>query len=146
MAAASEPEAKKPRTPRQQLDDEALAIFQQGFNTALKLLGRAYDLGKQEAALELREKVVGVLGLKEALATDGEEEDEDDKERPAKRAPRGSVRPAVIEALKQAGTEGLRSLDVAERTGINENSVRGALNILAEEGLTLKRGDRWFLK
>lgn len=63
-----------------------------------------------------------------------------------KRAPRGSVRPAVINALRQK--PGLRPSDIAEITGLNENSIRGALNALAgdDEKITEKRGDLWYLR
>lgn len=61
----------------------------------------------------------------------------------ASRLPQGTVRPAVIDALR--GMSGARPADIAEKTGLKENSVRGTLNILKAEGVTDKRDNLWFL-
>lgn len=60
-----------------------------------------------------------------------------------KRAERGSVRPIVRDWLKNTD-EGCRPFDIAKETGLNESSIRGALNILRTQGLAEKHGDLWF--
>jgi hypothetical protein len=60
-----------------------------------------------------------------------------------KRAPRGSVRPAVMQAL--AAEVGLTTGEVAVIAGINENSARGTLNLLSSEGKVIRNGGKWYL-
>jgi DNA-binding IclR family transcriptional regulator len=50
----------------------------------------------------------------------------------------------VISALEQT-TTGLLPAEIAANTGANENSVRGALNILRKRNVTQKQGERWIL-
>jgi hypothetical protein len=108
------------------------------WETTVALIKQAHEAGKRtgkvEAADELRNKLVGVL----TAPTEISESSEADR-----RAPRGSVRPAVIGALIGYGEPGLRVNEIAIRTGVNENSVRGMLNTLREEGLAVKDGDLW---
>jgi hypothetical protein len=125
-----------------------LAVFQTAYEAALKIGKEAFDggkvIGKNIAAAELRAKVAGILNDAPAKETAPPEPPPEDDETEAKRARRGSVRPAVVEALRKA-PNGLKTNEVAEHTGMNENSVRGTLNILLDELVTVKKGDRWFL-
>jgi hypothetical protein len=141
MAAAFDPDFE----PYQK---RILAVFQAAYENALKIGNEAFlaakTSGKNAAAAELREKVADILKFPPAPIGDEPAEEEAEEETEAKRAKRGSVRPAVIEALRRVPT-GLKPAEIAENTGMNENSVRGTLNILVDEGVTVKRGDRWFL-
>jgi hypothetical protein len=60
------------------------------------------------------------------------------------RAPRGSVAPAVIDALRSSN-RGMSPREVADKAKIPENSARGSLNKLIREGTVEKRGSLWFL-
>jgi hypothetical protein len=106
-------------------------------------------IGREHAASELRAKVAGILDapftssvpyavpLKPGIGVEPSAD--------AKRAERGTVIPTVIETLKAYGEPGLKPSEIATRTGLNENSVRGALNKLAHGGVTRKNGDLWLL-
>ena len=59
------------------------------------------------------------------------------------RATPGSIRPAVLDALRISNV-GLRPPEIAAATGIKENTVRGALNFLRQENKTHKWGGLWF--
>jgi len=59
------------------------------------------------------------------------------------RAARGSVRQAVLEWIKNSD-KGCRPYDISKETGLNKNSIRGALNVLRAQGLAEKKNDYWF--
>jgi hypothetical protein len=58
------------------------------------------------------------------------------------RADRGSVRPTLLKYVTRNPGNDTKSIAVA--TGIKDNSTRGGLNILRQEGQIVKRGDTWF--
>lgn len=123
------------------LQRQLLATAQTAHNACFTIVQQAFEagrtLGKNQAAEELKKKMFGIL--------EGTAETESAEEAEGKRAARGTVRPAVIKALQDSPVPlGVR--DIAVVTGINENSVRGMLNKLAEENMTLKIGDRWMLR
>ncbi len=60
------------------------------------------------------------------------------------RADHGSIRPAIFSWLQEHDRGG-RPFEIAKDSGLNENTVRGTLNILRGQGVTEKRGDLWFL-
>lgn len=129
-------------------------VLSEGFSAAweagTKAIRNAYDAGKAagkaEALQELRGKLAGVFEISQLEIVSGNEprpqqtEQEDER----KRARRGSIRPAVIVALRDHPS-GITPNEVASYAGINENSARGALKTLADDGLAVKRGDKWFL-
>jgi len=65
-------------------------------------------------------------------------------ENSAVRAPRGSVAPAVLDALRST-QRGMTPREVANVAQIPENSARGSLNKLSRDGVVEKRGSLWFL-
>lgn len=98
--------------------------------------------GTAVAAAQLRAKLKGVLDDPPQPSPGGNQASDGDTD--AKRAARGTVLPLVIGALRE-NPQGLRPREIAEKTGLNENSVRGLLNRLATEGKTTKVGDSWIL-
>jgi IclR helix-turn-helix domain len=130
---------------------EALELaWQSGYKAIEAAFEAGRAAGKNEASEELRDRLASVLNVpmnKAAVlpplpplpSLDAEEQAE------SKRATRGSIRPTVIRALSDYGLPGLRPSEIASRTGLNENSVRGTLNTLAHEGVTTKIGDLWVL-
>ena len=60
----------------------------------------------------------------------------------APRAPRGSVEPKVLTALKMS-IKGKKPAEIALETGVPENSVRGMLNRMRKDGRVFKVGDVW---
>jgi hypothetical protein len=62
----------------------------------------------------------------------------------ATRAKRGSVAPSVLEALNTS-QRGLSPREVADKAKIPENSARGSLNKMRQDGTVEKRGSLWFL-
>lgn len=61
-----------------------------------------------------------------------------------RRAAPGTVRPAIIAALAQV-MSGLRPADIAAKTKLSENTIRGTLRSMRIDGITEKRGELWFL-
>ena len=60
------------------------------------------------------------------------------------RVPRGSVAPAVLDALRTS-QRGMSPREVANVADIPENSARGSLNKLRHDGAVKKTGQLWFL-
>ena len=56
-----------------------------------------------------------------------------------------TARDRIIELLKSEARP-MTSREVAERTGLNYNTVRGRLSELRKAGLVEVRGGRWSLK
>lgn len=118
----------------------------QQFNDALeKAYQKGVEDGRRIAAEELSAKVASVLQIatpqKTFLGSIG------DEERPAEgasRAPKGTVEPAVLDAL-QGAVRGKKPAEIAAEKGIPENSARGMLNKLRQAGKVEKRGELWFL-
>jgi hypothetical protein len=59
-----------------------------------------------------------------------------------KRAPQGTIKPALLKALTDYQA-GLSSSDLVALTGFKENTVRGTLRQLLIEGAVEKRGQFW---
>lgn len=126
--------------------------FTSAWDGAIRAITDAYNAGFQagyeKSTLEMRNRIAGVLsepaqGIVPPPSSGGRLAG---IPLPERRAPRGSVRPTVVKALEEYGEPGLTALEIAIRTGANENSVRGMLNALAHEGVTEKRGDLWVIK
>lgn len=141
--------------------EQLRAAFTSVWDKSLKAVADAYRRGradgKADAEAEMRNRLAGVLGvtiqtvsvpapLPPPPTPELPQEPENKNIEKGKRAPRGTVRPAVISALESL-TEGARPAHLAIITGINENSIRGMLNSLAAETppITEKRGDLWYL-
>jgi hypothetical protein len=112
-------------------------------------LEKAYERGladgRRMAAEELSARVVSVLNIS-AEATVIRKETTVLAARSDKttaRSPRGSVAPAVLDALRDT-IKGKKPAEIAAEKGIPENSVRGILNKLRHEGAVEKRGELWF--
>jgi DNA-binding IclR family transcriptional regulator len=56
-----------------------------------------------------------------------------------------TARDRIIELLRNEGKP-LTAREVAERTGLNYNTVRGRLSDLKKAGLVVADGGRWSLK
>ena len=113
-------------------------------------------VGKREAAAEMKAKLAAALDF-DASSLSAKQTIE--REQPAtsetsnpivdsvpprlSRAPRGSVKPAVMGML--TGILGATQAEIVNHTGINENSVRGILNTLRNDGLAYKKGEVWSL-
>jgi hypothetical protein len=63
---------------------------------------------------------------------------------PTARAPRGSVEPAIIDALRDA-PQGKTPSEIAAEKGMPENSVRGKLNKLRSEQRVHKVRGHWYI-
>lgn len=142
-----------PTDRREMFEGKLREAFKTSWDATQSILNEVFEVGfaagKATAEKEMGEKLAQVLGLPAAPMA---------RSIPRRllirakthfagtgRAPRGSVRPAVIEALESS--PGLRPSDIAAVTGLNENSIRGMLNALAGEDppMTEKRGDLWYL-
>lgn len=138
--------------PLKPICDDLGNAFNVIWDAANKAVADAFEtgkaVGKAEAAAEMRDRLASVITGVAPVPL---------PQKPAilpppppmpgaavKRRPRGSVKPEIIELLKKT-PEGLRATDVALLTGLNENSVRGALNALAHDKTTKKQGDLWVL-
>ncbi len=120
-------------------------------------VGRRY--GRHEASEEMKAKIAVALNIEGPLASVVKQEVKevlsagfiDIHQQPSSeasspqsgRAPRGSVRPAVLKAIYSP--VGATQSEIVNSTGINENSVRSTLNSLRNEGLARKDGDHWSL-
>jgi hypothetical protein len=60
------------------------------------------------------------------------------------RAPRGSVEPAILDALRNAPT-GKKPSEIAVEKNIPENSVRGKLNLLRSQQRVHKVREHWYI-
>ena len=113
-------------------------------------------VGKREAAAEMKAKLAAALDFDasslSAMSTHQSAQPEsvgssystaESAPPQLPRAPRGSVRPAVMKML--ARTLGASQSEIVKETGVNENSVRGILNTLRNEGLVVKKGEVWAL-
>jgi hypothetical protein len=135
-----------------------IETLKEGFNgawdTANKLVRNAYEAGKaagkQEAAEDLRVRLASVLNVPMNLSPTilpppplppppGSSTHEAEK-----RAPRGSVRPAIIGILV-VSPNGVTTGEAALLSGVNENSARGTLNTLLSDGIVRKDGGKWYL-
>ncbi|WP_439572768.1 hypothetical protein [Phreatobacter sp.] len=138
------------------MTDSLDAIANTTSTSLREAIKRAYELGRAEGLEagknEMRQQLAALIGfphqgptlLGGSVSHYEPTTPVDVVEKPiGQRLPQGSVRPAVIEALK--GMTGARPADIAERTGLKENSVRGTLNILRADGITDKRNNLWFL-
>lgn len=127
---------------------QLLAVLEKAWSEGRKIVGEAYEAGRVEgrkqATVELRQLVAGVLGPATA-ETEAPSRSPSPPAPEGDRAPRGSVRPMVLAALAKL-PQGGRPADIAKVAGVNENSARGMLNKLAEEGKTYKVGERWLLR
>lgn len=135
-------EQQKPPPPpwaaqEQKLLDALNRVWRDSRTALIEAFDAGRMAGKNEAAADLRAKIAGVLEEPKPAPDDDGDDDG--------RAPRGSVKPTVIDALREYGAPGLKPAEIASRTGLNENSVRGALNKLKDEGITDKLGDLWVL-
>lgn len=121
----------------------------------------AFDIGRKwgraEAAEEMKARLTAALNLdgsqtsevavssdKAEIPVDKTNEEIDSNNRnTSTRAPRGSIRPAILRLL--GSVAGVTQIEIVEETRINENSVRGMLNSLRNEGLVERQGDVWSL-
>lgn len=133
-------------------DDIASFLFTVGktahdqINAALEsAYQRGVEDGRRMAAEEFKARISDALNIPmEPSAKSSETPPVTRQEKSASRAPRGSVEPAVIEALR-ISVRGKKPSEIAAEKGIPENSVRGMLNKLRHEGVAEKRGELWFL-
>lgn len=136
------PPAKPPPVPYQPELNELLDAFNTAYRASIAIVIKAYNSGKEhgknEAAVELRRVVADALkGPVEAAPKPSESSPE------ARRAQRGTVKPLILASLKNFA-HGAKPAEIAAATGLNENSVRGALNSFSN-GEVVKHGDRWRL-
>lgn len=111
----------------------------------LKAYNQGLEDGRRVAAEELSARVASVLHLAPSRPTFlGSIESPQDQAQAGNRAPKGTVAPAVLDALEHA-VRGKRPAEIAAEKGIPENSARGMLNRLRQIGRVEKRGDLWFL-
>jgi hypothetical protein len=119
------------------------AIISTASEALRPLLEQAFEAGRkagrEEAALDLRAKIDGVLSIPHAAPI------RPAAPRPAvassKRASSGSVKPAIAEMIKNAAN-GLTANEIAAATNFKPNSIRGTLWTLGNEGLIVKRSGR----
>jgi hypothetical protein len=94
------------------------------------------EAGREEAALDLRAKIDGVLSVPHSPG-------------PAvafsKRASSGSVKPTIAEMIKNAAN-GRTANEIEAATNFKPNSIRGTLWALTNDGLIVKRGGRFYWK
>lgn len=114
--------------------------------------GRAQ--GKREASNEVRTKLVGFFDSMEApdsapvMAQTESETNHLPVQPPLQtangaRATPGTVKPTIARLISTA-TGGLTTEDIVKQTGFKENSVRGTLHNLQNEGTINKSENRWF--
>jgi hypothetical protein len=107
---------------------------------------RGYADGIREAREELAAVKKQLFAIAGALASEPPPKplNEIPPAPPLARAPRGSVAPAVLDVLRSS-ERGVSPREVADKANIPENSARGSLNKLSQEGKVEKRGQLWFL-
>ena len=109
------------------------------------LLQEAYDagrnVGRQEAANEVRAKLAAALGPIEVEATASVQKGTPSSDQSQRAAP-GSVKPRILALVREI--PGLSAKDIEVRTGIKYNSVRGTLWALGTENQVQRKNGRWY--
>lgn len=59
------------------------------------------------------------------------------------RAAPGTVKPTILQRIKDAKAIGLTTEELIEQTGFKANSVRGTVSTLQAEGMIQRMGNRW---
>lgn len=107
--------------------------------------GRA--VGQQEASADLMAKITGLLSANQARQTvlpdPVPHPPSPQAEASDKRAPTGSVKPAIAKVIAES-PKGVTADEIVGLTGFKPNSVRGTLWTLGNEGTIVKRQGRWF--
>jgi len=134
-------------------DAELDHLLENAMAEVAKAMHAAFNAGKesglQEARTELAEKLSSMIGSiashkpeRSLISSAGERPPTD---RPSqKRAPQGSIKPALLRALEPYPL-GLPASDIVASTGFKENTVRGTLRQLLAEGKVLKRNNFWLI-
>jgi hypothetical protein len=111
------------------------------------LLKEAFEAGKASAAAEMRAKMEAVLdGVAGDRYRASPSRSDDLIARIASsegRATPGTVKPAIVSLIKQAGANGLTTDELIDITHFKPNSVRGTVSTLHLEKTIRKIGDRW---
>jgi len=114
------------------------------------LLQEAFEagrvIGRDEAALDLRAKIDGVLAAGPRQASAPVKAIAPHKaSHSGKRAHSGSVKPTISGMIEKA-PNGLTADEIHTATNFKPNSIRGTLWTLGNEGLTVRRDGRWYWK
>ena len=132
---------------------DALVAISVSFKQALekaeeKGYERGFAEGRRAAIAEMKNKLFGAedesIGPSTTISANAFSDEQEAYAADSARAPRGSVAPAVLEALGTTD-RGLTPREVAEFANIPENSARGSLNKLRHQKLVAKNGPLWVL-
>lgn len=113
------------------------------------LLQRAYDAGRlagrQEMYVEVQSRLGSLLSplSPDVLPVRRVSDEDGNPVSDSGRAPPGTVKPLIAKVLEEH-PEGLTIDDIEAISGVKPNSVRGTLYSLKNDGVSEKRGNRWF--
>ncbi len=138
-------------------------IISDGNAATEALLKEAFEAGKAAAAAEMRAKMAAVIDMVEGKGTFtkpgprgldvgsigvGAIVGSPLISAPSSallegRATPGTVKPAIVSLIKQAGGNGITTDELIEITNFKPNSVRGTVSTLHTEKTIRRIGDRW---
>jgi hypothetical protein len=124
-------------------DNPLETIISRATGDIRKLLEEAFEAGRNDMRRELTVFLAGApLGIPrvEAHTVIGGIAPSPNEGR----APVGTVKPTIKAVITEA-PNGIRTSEIIEKTGFKENSVRGTLSTLKDEGFAERRGDLWYL-
>lgn len=125
------------------------SIISVASETLRPLLEQAFEagrvVGREEAALDLRAKIDGVLSITPKPMPLKRAPLKNPPAPSSKRAISGSVKPAIAEMIENA-PNGLTAEEIGTATSFKPNSIRGTLWTLGNEKMIVKRHGRWFWK
>lgn len=126
------------------------SIISEAAESQQAAIREAFEAGRaigQQAADDLREKLAELLSVNQTGRTAHpdpvEPAPKTKAETPKKRAPTGSVKPAIVKVIAES-PKGVTADEIVGLTGFKPNSVRGTLWTLNNEGTIVKRQGRWF--